>query len=260
MKNPNPAAETLGREGATREDWEGFEGWSLVVARHPARFIFPAAPAAGLPWIWKPEFFGIFPEVEIALLQRGWGLAFLDLPDQYGSPAAIAAFAALHDFAVEKPGWAPRAAIVALSRAGLSAYHFAAAHPEKVLAIYADNPVCDFRSWPGGFGAGPGSPDDWEKLQDAYHLHPEEARAYKHQPLTVLEPLVEVGIPVLHVCGDRDTVVPMVENSALMKKRFRELGGDYREIIRENCGHHPHGLSDPAAIVAFLEECRLSHP
>jgi pimeloyl-ACP methyl ester carboxylesterase len=65
-----------------------------------------------------------------------------------------------------KPG------LIGLSRGGLYCMNWAAAHPDKTLAVYLDNAVCDFKSWPGGtpkkLGTGKGSEAEWKKLLAAY--------------------------------------------------------------------------------------------
>ncbi|MGZ0655690.1 alpha/beta hydrolase family protein [Coraliomargarita sp. W4R72] len=240
---------------ALSDTWEGFEGWSLKLDGHTLRVILPKELAADEPWFWRPEFFGAFANTDKALLDRGWALVFLDLPDHYGCPKAIQSFAKMYDFATETLGLSAKMAIVALSRAGLSAYHFASAYPDQVCAIYADNPVCDFRSWPGGVGVGPGSLDDWNKLHGVYEISADQAVVYNQQPLSkeILKPIVTAGIPVLHVCGDCDEVVPFEENTQLLRQQFKELGGCYQEIMVPGGKHHPHGLLDPTPIIEFIE-------
>lgn len=245
--------DVLARHGATRNDWEGFEGWQFTLHGHPARIVLPRHPAPEQPWSWRPEFFGAFAKTDVMLLEVGFVLAFLDLPDQYGSPKAVNEFEKLHRFATGELGLSPRVAIVALSRGGLSAYNFAIAFPERVACIYADNPVCDFRSWPAGAFSGPGSPADWQKLLKAYGITETEALDETWQSWTRLQPIVTHRIPVFHVCGDADEVVPLHENSDVLKKAFLALGGSYQEIIKPGNKHHPHGLDDPTPVVAFIQ-------
>jgi pimeloyl-ACP methyl ester carboxylesterase len=245
----------LSTNGAVSADWEGFDGWKLKLNRIPLRVVLPHEMATGCPWFWRPEFFGAFANTDQALLERGWVLVFLDLPDHYGCPFAVERFREMHDFATQVLGLSKKMAIVALSRAGLSAYNFTSAYPEKVCAIYADNPVCDFRSWPAGSGASKGSESDWKKLLQVYGLNHRDALAYEQQPLNreVLKPIVAADIPVLHVCGDSDESVPFEENTCRLRQHFQDLGGRYREIIIPGGKHHPHGLPDPSPIIEFFE-------
>ncbi|WPJ95808.1 hypothetical protein SH580_20525 [Coraliomargarita algicola] len=242
-------------KGATPIEWEGFNGYALNFKERVLRVVLPRMMASGSPWFWRPEFFGAFAQTDQMLLERGWVLVFLDLPDHYGCPHAVELFAAMHLFVTQSLGLSERMAVVALSRAGLSAYNFASRYPEKVCALYADNPVCDFRSWPGGIGVGPGSENDWRNLLKVYDLSHAEALAYADQPLSleVLRPIVDAKIPILHVCGDRDEIVPYQENSLGLGQNVQQLGGDYQVIMIPGGKHHPHGLPDPTPIVAFLE-------
>jgi hypothetical protein len=47
-------------------------------------------------------------------------------------------------------------------------------------------------------------------------------------------------------------VVPVAENTAILEKRYRELGGTIKVIHKPGVGHHPHGLDDPAPVVEFI--------
>jgi pimeloyl-ACP methyl ester carboxylesterase len=122
-----------------------------------------------------------------------------------------------------------------------------------VAAIYGDNPVCDFKSWPGGRGKGKGSAGDWKACLAAYAF-PDEAAAlaYRGNPVDALEPLAKAGIAMVHVVGDADDVVPPEENALVVADRYRKLGGVVEVIRKPGDGHHPHGLADPRPVVEFL--------
>ena len=153
----------------------------------------------------------------------------------------------------EKYGFAKKAALVGLSRGGLYCYNWAAANPDKVACVYADAPVCDFKSWPGGKGQGKGSPGDWQLVLERYGFANEaEALAYDKNPVDNLEPLAKAKVPLLHVYGDADDVVPWEENTGLVAQRYRQLGGDITLMTKPGVGHHPHGLDDSTPIVEFI--------
>ena len=78
------------------------------------------------------------------------------------------------------------------------------------------------------------------------------ARAYEGNPVDRLAPLAEAGVPLLHVYGDADEVVPWDENTGVVAERYRELGGAITLIAKPGVGHHPHGLDDPTPIVEFI--------
>ena len=119
--------------------------------------------------------------------------------------------------------------------------------------MYVDAPVCDFKSWPAGKGKGQHSADDWALLQRAYSFKNEqEALDYHGNPIDNLKPLAKAHIPILCVCGDADTIVPMAENIDIVRDRYQRLGGRIRLIVKPNNGHHPHSLKDPTPIVEFI--------
>jgi alpha-beta hydrolase superfamily lysophospholipase len=64
--------------------------------------------------------------------------------------------------------------------------------------------------------------------------------------------VAKAGVPVIAVCGDADEVVPFAENTGLLERRYRELGGTIEVILKPGVGHHPHSLKDPAPVVEFL--------
>jgi pimeloyl-ACP methyl ester carboxylesterase len=152
-----------------------------------------------------------------------------------------------------KYGFAKKTALIGLSRGGLYCYNWAAANPDKVACIYADAAVCDFKSWPGGKGKGKGSKRDWDLVMKVYHFANEaEALAYKGNPVDNLAPLAAAKVPLLHVYGDADDVVPWDENTGVVAERYKKLGGDITLIAKPGVSHHPHGLADPAPIVEFI--------
>src|SRR5690606_36731111 len=116
-----------------------------------------------------------------------------------------------------------------------------------------DAPVLDFKSWPGGKGTGKGSPADWARLKGAYgFVSDEEALAFQGNPVDNLTPLAEAKIPLLHVCGDADKVVPFAEYTQLLQQRYEQLGGEIKVIAKPGVDHHPHSLEDPAPIVDWI--------
>ncbi len=79
-----------------------------------------------------------------------------------------------------------------------------------------------------------------------------EALEYDKNPIDNLKPLADAGVPLLHVYGDSDEVVPWKENTGVVAQRYRQLGGSITLIDKPGVGHHPHGLEDPSPIVEFI--------
>ncbi len=237
---------------ASAADFHGFNRIDFEVDGRKCILVEPKEPNAGRLWVWRARFFGHEPQVDIALLEKGYHVAYCDVGGLFGNPAAVAHWNAFYEEMTGKYQLWNRVALEGMSRGGLIIYNWAAENPEKVSCIYADAPVCDFKSWPGGKGAGKGSEAAWKQCLKAYGLGEEEALAYRGNPIDRLEPLATAGIPLLHVVGDADDVVPVAENTAILEARYRELGGSIEVIHKPGVGHHPHSLEDPQPIVDFI--------
>jgi alpha-beta hydrolase superfamily lysophospholipase len=108
-------------------------------------------------------------------------------------------------------------------------------------------------SWPGGYGKGQGGRDDWKQALASYHFTTDlELIEFKGNPIDILEPIAAARIPVIHVVGDIDTVVPQAENTDVVRERYLTLGGKFTLIVKQGCDHHPHGLTDPTPVVNFI--------
>lgn len=238
---------------ARGEEWEGWEKINFQVDGRAAFLIAPKQPAASRPWIWRTEFFGHEPQADQELLKRGFHVAYINVQNLYGGPEAMKAMDAMFARVTSEYQLSKRCVLEGFSRGGLFSLNWAARNPEKVACIYNDAPVCDFKSWPGGKGRSRGSAADWERCKKAYGLaSDEEALGYKLNPIDNLEPLAKAKIPLLHVCGAADDVVPIEENSLIVQKRYEALGGPFVLISKPDCNHHPHSLKDPTPIVEFV--------
>ena len=235
-----------------KDQWHGFDRFSFAVDGRRCHVVVPKTAAAGRPWIWRARFFGHEPQADVALLGKGFHVAYCDVGGLFGSPKAVAHWDAFYDQVTRNNGLARKVALEGMSRGGLIIYNWAAANPGKVACIYGDAPVCDFKSWPGGKGSGKGGGGAWAQCLKAYGFSEAQAMAYRGNPVDNLDPLAKAGIPLLHVVGAADVVVPVAENSDLIEQRYRKLGGSIKVIRKAGVGHHPHSLKDPAPIVEFV--------
>jgi len=250
--NEGLAAEPVEFPGQPSE-WLGFTRYDFEVNGKPLLVVVPRRAAEGRPWAWHGEFFGHKPAPDIALLERGFHIVYTRVPDQLGSPTAVAHWNACYAELTSKYAFHKKVALVGLSRGGLYCYNWAIANPDKVACLYGDAPVCDFKSWPGGKGKGKGSPRDWKLVLETYGFESDaEALAYDQNPVDQLAPLAKAQVPLLHVYGDADDVVPWDENTGVIAERYRKLGGSITLIAKPGVGHHPHGLDDPSPIVDFI--------
>ncbi len=232
--------------------WHGFRKLNFSVDGRDCLLVCPSLPAAGKPWIWRTEFFGHEPQGDLALLSNGWHVAYMDVQNMYGAPVALDHMDRFYEHLTGQFQLAARPVLEGFSRGGLFAFNWAARHPDRVACLYVDAPVCDFKSWPAGWGRGRGSTNDWARCKNVYGLDDKSARGYKLNPVDNLAPLALAKIPILSVCGDADEVVPMPENTLLVKERYEKLGGEIKVITKPGVGHHPHSLRDPQSIVDFI--------
>ena len=240
--------------GETVDQWHGYKRHKFTVDGCKAWVVEPKEPASGSPWTWCMEFPDAFTERTgvLQLLEKGFHHVHIAVGNTFGCPAALKHFDAFYE-ALVKGGLGKKGALIGISRGGLYAYNWAAQHPDSVSCIYGEAPVCDFKSWPGGKGRGKGSPGDWAEVIKQYGFKDEaEALAWKKNPVDQLEALAKAGIPLLHVVGDADDVVPVSENTARVEETYKQLGGKITVIHKAGVGHHPHGLQETRPVVDFI--------
>lgn len=234
-------------------EWNGYAKHELTIAGKPVTVVAPKTAAAGRSWVWHGEFFGHKPAPDIALLGKGFHIVYMKINDMLGCPEAVRLWNQCYAELTNTYALSKKPALVGLSRGGLYCYNWAIANPDKVSCIYGDAPVCDFKSWPGGKGKGKGDPRNWGFVLKLWDFKDEaEALAYKGNPVDNLAPLAKNKVPLLHVFGDADDVVPWEENTGLISSRYKALGGDITLIRKPGVGHHPHGLDDSTPIVEFI--------
>ncbi len=231
--------------------WQGYDRFDFVLDGRPCVVVAPRQVAPGTPWVWRASFFGERPEVDLALLAHGFHLVYMEVSDLCGSAAAVAHWDALYRYLTQQQGFAAQPALMAISRGALIMYNWAAANPDRVACIYADIPVCDLKSWPGGMGNGQGDPGEWRRCLAAYRLTEAQALQYAGNPIDNLAPLARAGVPLLHTHGAADDLVPLEENTAVVERRYKALGGDITVIIKPGAGHYS-GVDDPQPIIDFI--------
>lgn len=188
---------------------------------------------APLDWVWFAPVVDGQPSarhdhLSRAILAAGRAFAGVSVGESYGSPAGREVFTAFHAEVTQRFGLAGRVTLLAQSRGGLQHYAWASEHPELVRRIGGIYPVGDLRDWPG-----------LERAAPAYGLSPDELdrQLAAHNPLEVLEPLARAGVPVFHVHGDSDTVVPHPAHTEKLAARYRELGGPVEVEVVPGFGH-----------------------
>jgi pimeloyl-ACP methyl ester carboxylesterase len=219
---------------------------------HAAKVVFPKEANEARNWIWRARFWGHEPQLDKALLEKGFHVVYVDVADLFGNAEAVKLWDDFYAFCRTEFQLNPKVVLEGMSRGGLIIYNWAAQNTDKVFSIYADAPVCDIKSWPGGLYAGKGSPSDWEKALKAYGLDSASVREFTGIPIYTSIAVAKAKIPVIHVFGESDKVVPYMENTYLLAEEFRKAGGNITLIPKPGVDHHPHSLADPQPLVDFI--------
>ena len=149
-------------------EWNGYRLVDFEFDGRDCKVVYPEEAASGRPWVWRARFWGHEPQTDLALLERGFHVVYMDVGGLFGSPKAVAHWNAYYEFLTKELGLGDKPALEGMSRGGLIIYNWAIANPGKVACIYGDAPVLDFKSWPGGKGVGKGSAADWRKCLEVY--------------------------------------------------------------------------------------------
>ncbi|MEQ6120102.1 GDSL-type esterase/lipase family protein [Reichenbachiella sp. MALMAid0571] len=244
--------EKLGLTEIKKSSFHGFEQMDFEYNGVACKIVKPKRIAPKKPWIWRARFWGHEPQTDIALLERGFHVVYCDVSNLYGAPEAVTRWNNFYDL-MRQGGLSEKAALEGMSRGGLIVYNWAVENQEKVACIYADAPVLDGKSWPGGFGKGKGSKGDWERFMKVYGLESQESiDAFAGNPIHKTEAIAKAGFSMIHVCGEADKVVPVDENSRIFEQKIKESGGEINVIYKEGVDHHPHSLKNPTPIVDFI--------
>ena len=206
----------------------------FTVSSRQAFVLLPTqSPVGSHPWVWYAPTLRSPPDDSHEWMFRQWldhgiAIAGVDVGESFGNPVGRKDFTALYEKLTGEMGLARKACLLAQSRGGLMHYNWAAENPGRVACIAGIYPVCDLRSWPGLAQAAPA----YGMTEQALSMHLAE-----HDPIDRLAPLAKARVPILHLHGDSDNVVPLERNSGLLAERYRRLGGDIQLIVVPGKGH-----------------------
>ena len=206
----------------------------------------------------KMEYFDAFPETEIAMLRAGYHLVYLKNRSRWGTDDDCGRKRRLIDLLADKLGTARRIVTVGMSCGGFHSVAFASRYPDYVSFLYLDAPLLTFFSTAPRLRAHEVEEVRWPEVKRAFGFGSfAEAFAYADQPIHRLAILTAHRLPVGLVYGGGDEVVPPYENAEILKGYYEAMGAPLRVWYRGGYGHHPHGLADPAPLLAFIEEAAL---
>jgi sialidase-1 len=240
-----------------KSTWKGFIRYDFEFTGRACRVICPDRPASGNPWIWNARFPDWHTDIDSILLTRGFYVTYINTDEFNGSPGGVNVWDEYFRYLTTTFRLENEVALEGISRGGLYVYNFAKRYPWRVSCIYAEAPVCDIKSWPGGFGKGKGSENDWQLVMKAYHFNDiTEAKAFKDNPVDNLDKLAAAKVPILHMIGLNDKIVPPDENTFILVDRYVRLGGIATVVPctrgkQELDGHH-FNIETPALAADFI--------
>ncbi len=199
-------------------------------------FLPPLEPAANgaRPWLWyAPVITGKNPNAALdwlfgRLRTKGFAICGVDVGESYGNPAGRAVYTQMYEKLTRERRLSPRPCLLPQSRGGLMLYNWVVEHPGSVARIGGIYPVCDLRSYPGLAKAAPAYGMTESEL---------EQQLANHNPVDRIAPLAAERVPILHLHGDSDKVVPLKANSGELIRRYRQLGGPGELIVIPGKGH-----------------------
>lgn len=208
-------------------------GEVFEIQGHTGFIILPKNPHRKTPWVWyAPTLQGLPGTEEKWMFEQftraGVAVAGLDIGESYGNPQGRAAFTAFYDHLVRNRGFSRKPCLLARSRGGLMLYNWAVEHPQSLSGLAGIYPVCDLRSYPG-----------LKNASTAFGLTEDQLvnQLSAHNPVDRLKSLAKARVPIFHIHGDSDTVVPLDQNSGAVAKNYAQYGGQMKVQVVPGKGH-----------------------
>jgi pimeloyl-ACP methyl ester carboxylesterase len=178
--------------------------------------VVPRNVAPGKPWVFRAGAIDRDATVDQALLAKGFHIVTPPLTAQSGMVQQQwdETYKKLVD-----SGFSKKPVMEGTGAMAGELYAWAIANPDKVSCIYARNP----------------------SLRSLMTQSP---------PIDNLAPLAKAGIPILHDCGSLDPWLG--DQTRVVEKRYKELGGQIIVIVRDGEGHFPLAPKDPTSVVNFI--------
>ena len=187
-----------------------------------------------VPWVWyAPTLKGLPSAAEKWMFERflsaGVAIAGIDVGESYGSPVGTKTYDEFYRYLTESRKFDSKPCLLARSRGGLMLYSWAASNPDSISGIAGIYPVCNLESYPG-----------LDKACGAFGVSAQQLKRdlAAHNPIDRLESIAKAGVPIFHLHGDSDTIVPLEDNSAIVAKRYAKLGGSMSLEVANGQGHN----------------------
>lgn len=197
----------------TRSEFNGYVMYDFQVYGWDCKMVSPKRTASGMPWIWRSGAWGEHVETDLLLLQMGYHLVYIDTEGLYGNPAAVERWNRFYNF-MQEGGMADKMVLAGYGESSVVALNWALENKEKVQAIYLEDPVVDFTSWPKGLGKARADSKKWEAVLKAYGKKSgKKEQPFKESPINKSEAWKTSGIPFFFTCTRENPVIVPEENA-----------------------------------------------
>jgi hypothetical protein len=180
------------------------------------RVIVPKTPAPGNPWVFRADFVTRDAVVDQALLADGFYIVTGPVP--YDDGPVPAQWDATYQYLTDH-GFSKRPVMEGDGAAAGEAFAWAMANPDKVSCIYGQNPI----------------------------LHSNLSKIPLFDSLGIL---AKAGVPIISVCGSLDP--GLKDNTRVIEKRYKKLGGRITVVIQPGLGHYPLAPRNPQPVVDLI--------
>jgi alpha-L-fucosidase 2 len=236
----------------TETNFQGYACAEFRMSGKDCKVVKPKKAGVNHPWIWRTRFFGHEAQTDIALLERGYHLVYCDQAERMGNKQNIDEWNAFYSLLYEC-GLNKKAVLEGMSRGGVYVFNWAAANPDKVAAVYVDNPLLDMQAMYFG-------PDGKEKpeneisigIRENYGIERKDIKNFHNSPIDKIDEIVSGNFPIYILCAELDDAAVNSQNAFPFEKKIKEKGGDITVVIKKGAKHHPHSFPDPSPIVDFI--------
>ena len=234
-------------------EYHGFRRFDFTFEGRDAVIVFPREEKKNGKWMLKTEYFDAFPELELAMLERGYHLAYLKNNNRWGTDDDATAKRNFAEYLAKEYGLSRRCVCIGMSCGGWEAVAFAALYPSYVSLLYLDAPLLSF------FGLCEPYFTNWideHKLARGYKTAGERL-VDNTLPIHRLGVLTDNRLPVALVYGGADKTVDPKLNAEAVIDWYTLHKAPIKVWYKPDCEHHPHVAVDLEEVMDYIAENEL---
>ncbi|MBQ7335952.1 MAG: hypothetical protein IJW92_05730 [Clostridia bacterium] len=234
-------------------EYHGYKRIDFTFSGREAILVFPKEENKTAKWMLKTEYFDAFPELELAMLGRGYHLAYLKNISRWGLEEDQIAKRDFAEYLMREYGLNRRCVCIGMSCGGWQAVQFASMYPSYVSHLYLDAPLLSF------FGLTEEWLDKFEPEYNRFRGFQTSAERFIVNDLPVhrLKVLTDNRLPVSLVYGGKDTVVDPKKNAAVVKEFYQLQNAPIRVWYKPECDHHPHVAVNLEEVMDYIAQTEI---